>query len=105
MAAELLAEAPGSVLAVYAHPDDPEVSCGGALARWAVAGAEVRLVVVNAGDKGATDAATDPAELTRRRAAEVDAAAAVLGPAGVDRLGCPTARSRTTSTCGAGWSS
>ena len=87
--AELLADQPGSVLAVYAHPDDPEVSCGGALARWAGSGAEVRLVVVNAGDKGSSDAATDPAELTRRRAAEVDAAAEVLGLAGVDRLGLP----------------
>ena len=51
--------------------------------------AAVRLVVVNAGDKGSPDAATDPAELTRRRAAEVDAAAAVLGLAGVDLLGLP----------------
>ncbi len=89
MAGEMLAHDPASVLAIYAHPDDPEVSCGGALARWAAAGAAVRLVVVNAGDKGSPDAATDPAELTRRRAAEVDAAAAVLGLAGVDLLGLP----------------
>ena len=85
----LLGEAPARALAVYAHPDDPEVSCGGTLAHWARAGADVWLVVVNAGDKGSPDAATDPAELTERRAREVDAAAAVLGLAGVERLGLP----------------
>jgi LmbE family N-acetylglucosaminyl deacetylase len=89
MASALLDEAPGRVLAVYAHPDDPEVSCGGTLAHWAQAGADVRLVVVNAGDKGSPDAATDPAELTERRAREVDAAAGVLGLAGVERMGLP----------------
>jgi len=85
----LLSEAPARALAVYAHPDDPEVSCGGTLAHWAQAGADVRLVVVNAGDKGSPDAVTDPAELTKRRANEVDAAAEVLGLAGVERLGLP----------------
>ncbi|HEX8804533.1 MAG TPA: PIG-L family deacetylase, partial [Acidimicrobiales bacterium] len=89
MTPELLTDAPTTVLAVYAHPDDPEISCGGALARWSQEGADVRLVVVNAGDKGSHDAATDPADLTRRRAAEVDAAARVLGLAGVDLLGLP----------------
>ncbi|HEY8523331.1 MAG TPA: PIG-L deacetylase family protein [Acidimicrobiales bacterium] len=88
-ATEAMTEEPDRVLAVYAHPDDPEMSCGGTLARWAEAGAEVRLVIVNAGDKGSPHAETDPAELTRRRAAEVDAAAAVLGLAGVERLGLP----------------
>jgi len=85
----LLADVPDRVLAVYAHPDDPEVSCGGTLAHWAAHGAEVRLVVVNAGDKGAHDPATDPDELTRRRAGEVQAAAAVLGLSGIDLLGVP----------------
>ena len=85
----LLDEAPVRALAVYAHPDDPEVSCGGTLAHWARAGADVRLVVVNAGDKGSPDPTTDPAELTERRAGEVDAAAAVLGLAGVERMGVP----------------
>ena len=85
----LLADVPDRVLAVYAHPDDPEVSCGGTLAHWAAHGAQVRLVVVNAGDKGAHDPATDPHELTRRRAGEVQAAAAVLGLSGIDLLGVP----------------
>ncbi len=85
----LLDDIPARALAVYAHPDDPEVSCGGTLAHWAAHGAEVRLVVVNAGDKGASDRSIDPAELTSRRAAEVHAAAEVLGLAGVDLLGVP----------------
>ena len=85
----LMTDVPARVLAVYAHPDGPEVSCGGTLAHWATHGAEVRLVVVNAGDKGSPDPATDPADLTRRRAGEVHAAAEVLGLAGVDLLGLP----------------
>jgi LmbE family N-acetylglucosaminyl deacetylase len=89
MTSTLFEEAPERALAVYAHPDDPEVSCGGTLAHWARAGADVRLVVVNAGDKGSPDPATDPAELTERRAREVDAAAGVLGLAGVERMGLP----------------
>jgi LmbE family N-acetylglucosaminyl deacetylase len=77
------------VLAVYAHPDDPEVSCAGTLARWADEGAEVHLVVCARGDKGARDASVDPAELVQRRAAEADAAAAVLGLAAHENLGYP----------------
>ena len=85
----LLTEVPARAMAVYAHPDDPEVSCGATPAHWAAEGAEVRLVVVNAGDKGSPDPATDPPELTERRAGEVRAAAAVLGLAGVELLGLP----------------
>jgi LmbE family N-acetylglucosaminyl deacetylase len=85
----LLADRPGRVLAIYAHPDDPEVACGGTLARWAADGAEVRLVVVNAGDKGSFDAATDPQVLSEKRAAEVAAAAQVLELAAVELLGVP----------------
>lgn len=76
-------------LAIYAHPDDPEVACGGTLALWAAGGAEVRLVVVNAGDKGSFDPMTDPQVLTDKRAAEVAAAVDVLGLRGVDLLGIP----------------
>jgi len=80
---------PERVLAVYAHPDDPEVSCGGTLALWAAAGAEVHLLVATRGEKGTVDAAVDPAELALARAAEVVAAGEVLGVAGVEQLGHP----------------
>jgi LmbE family N-acetylglucosaminyl deacetylase len=85
----LFAERPARALAIYGHPDDPEVACGGTLARWSAEGAEVRLVVVNAGDKGSFDPETDPQVLTRRRAGEVAAAAEVMGLAGVELLGMP----------------
>ena len=73
---------PGRVLAVYAHPDDPEVSCGGTLARWAAAGAEVHVLICARGDKGSSDPAVDPEELAQRRAAEAASAARALGLVG-----------------------
>ncbi|MEA3019412.1 MAG: hypothetical protein QOI47_936 [Actinomycetota bacterium] len=85
----LLDEVPARALAVYAHPDDPEVSCGGTLARWAAAGAEVRVVIAAKGEKGSTDPTTDPRALAAQRAEEVAAAAAALGLAGVELLGHP----------------
>ena len=83
---ELLAEVPARALAVYAHPDDPEVSCGATLARWARAGSEVHVLVCARGEKGSTDPATDPDDLARRRVEEMAAAGAVLGLAGREQL-------------------
>lgn len=74
-----LTNTPASVLAVFAHPDDPEVACGGALHRWAADGSRVRVVVANRGDKGSTDPDQDPDELADRRAVEVEASLAELG--------------------------
>jgi LmbE family N-acetylglucosaminyl deacetylase len=78
---------PARALAVFAHPDDPEVGCGGTLARWTTGGSEVHLVIANRGDKGSFDPSTDPDELATARAAEVERAAEVLGLAGVEHLG------------------
>jgi LmbE family N-acetylglucosaminyl deacetylase len=83
------ASIPERALAVFAHPDDPEVACGGTLARWADAGCAVHLVIANLGDKGSADPTTDPDALARHRAEEVMAAAAVLGLSGVEHLGYP----------------
>ncbi|MDP9389109.1 MAG: PIG-L family deacetylase [Actinomycetota bacterium] len=82
-------DVPASALAVYAHPDDPEVSCGGTLARWAAAGSDVHVAVCAAGDKGSSDPTVRPGELAERRAGEVAAATAVLGVAGHHLLGHP----------------
>jgi LmbE family N-acetylglucosaminyl deacetylase len=85
----LLTETPAVALAIYAHPDDPEVSCGGTLARWIRAGAECHLLIANAGEKGSDDPHAEPVELTRRRAAEARAAADVVGLASLELLGVP----------------
>lgn len=80
---------PARALAIYAHPDDTEVACGGTLAAWADAGAEVHLVICTRGEKGTADPDVRPDELAARRAAEVAAAAEVLGLAGHRMLGYP----------------
>ncbi len=83
MAGVLSDDVPVRALAVYAHPDDPEISAGATIARWAGAGCEVHLLVTTRGDKGSEDPATDPDELAARRRAETEDAAAVLGIASV----------------------
>jgi len=86
---ELVEEVPERAVAVYAHPDDPDVSCGGTMARWAAAGTEIHVVICTQGDKGSSDPATRPTELVPRRAKEVAAAVAILGLAGHHLLGYP----------------
>ena len=77
------------MLAIYAHPDDPEVSCAGTLARWADEGAEVHLVICTAGDKGRQAGGLDADTLVEARASEADAAARVLGVTAHENLGYP----------------
>ena len=82
-------ETPGVVLAVYAHPDDADVGCGGTLARWAKAGSTVHLVVCTDGGKGTTDPAVVPGELAAERATELRASSALIGLSSVENLGYP----------------
>jgi LmbE family N-acetylglucosaminyl deacetylase len=82
-------ETPGRVLAVYAHPDDPEISAGGTLARWADAGAEVHVVVTTRGDKGTNDPDADLDALVDERVRETAAAGRVLGITGHHHLHHP----------------
>jgi len=69
------------VLAIYAHPDDPDVSCGGTLASWAGAGSEVHVCLCCDGDKGSLDPLTQPGQLVGARRREAEAAGQVLGVA------------------------
>lgn len=87
MPTELVTVAPQRALAIFAHPDDADVSCGGTIARWSDAGTAIEVVVCATGDKGSMDAAVNPVELVAVRSNEIDAAAALLGIGKVHRLG------------------
>jgi len=82
-----MTETPERVLAVYAHPDDPDISCGGTLARWAGAGSAVQLVICTVGDKGTSDPTADPDQLVAARVDEAKRSAEVLGLGGLHLLG------------------
>ncbi len=75
------------MLAVYAHPDDPDVAAGGALALWAAAGSEVHVCIAADGAKGSSDPNVDPVELAGRRRGEVAEAGRELGVAAHHWLG------------------
>jgi len=74
-----------TVLAIFAHPDDESLACGGTLARLSDAGARVVLMCASRGERGSI---SDPAlvpdgDLGRVRTTELQEAAAVLGIADV----------------------
>lgn len=64
-------------MVIGAHPDDPDVNCGGTAALFAAAGARVKFVSLTNGDKG--HRVLSPAELAERRKGETQASAKVLG--------------------------
>jgi LmbE family N-acetylglucosaminyl deacetylase len=70
-------EGPLRIIAFGAHPDDCELKVGGTAAKWAALGHRVKFVSVTNGDIGHYEMAGGP--LAQRRAAEVEAAAEVLG--------------------------
>src|SRR5688500_17511024 len=74
-----------TILAVFAHPDDESLSCGGTLARLADAGARIVLLCASRGERGSI---SDPAlvpdgDLASVRTRELHDAAAILGIADV----------------------
>jgi LmbE family N-acetylglucosaminyl deacetylase len=61
-----------SVLAIFAHPDDAELSCFGTLAALAAAGSEVHVLTLTTGSRSVSPLAAD-------RVREATAAAALVG--------------------------
>jgi LmbE family N-acetylglucosaminyl deacetylase len=68
---------PARILVIGAHPDDCEITCGGASALWSDAGNTVHFVSATNGGTG--HHAIGGIELVRRRMAEAKAGAAVVG--------------------------
>ena len=68
-----------TVLAVFAHPDDESLACGGTLARLADVGARVIIVCASHGERGSQAGPMRDDELGRCRALEMREAAAALG--------------------------
>lgn len=75
----MLSDVPSKVLAVYAHPDDPDVAAGGTIAAWSRAGAEIHVCICADGDKGATSPEPSAAELVAARRRETAEAGVLLG--------------------------
>jgi LmbE family N-acetylglucosaminyl deacetylase len=75
------------VLAVFAHPDDPEFGAGGSMAKLAQDGAEVTYVIVTDGSQGGEDPKQKDSELVAIRQREQRAAAKVLGIKKIEFLG------------------
>lgn len=84
---DLVGEVPEVAVAVYAHPDDADIACGGTLTRWAAAGCRVHLVVCTDGARGTKDASLAEEELARRREEEMACSAEVVGVASYRCLG------------------
>ena len=69
----------GTVMGVFAHPDDPEFFAGATFAKWATDGADITFVIATSGDKGSADPDMTHERLAEIREAEERAAAAALG--------------------------
>lgn len=77
-----------ALVAVFAHPDDESLACGGLLALCAEAGSKVTLVCVTQGEDAPT-ADGDRDALRSRRAGELLAATRLLGISDVRLLDYP----------------
>jgi LmbE family N-acetylglucosaminyl deacetylase len=73
----MVTEEPLRILVIGAHPDDADIKTGGTAAKWCALGHTVKLVSLTDG-RGGHHTQHGPA-LIRRRRAEAEAAAALLG--------------------------
>lgn len=86
------------VMAIYAHPDDPEFFSGGSLIKWGLEGKELIYVLATSGDKGTDDPQMTGSRLIEIREAEQRAAAKVAGASDVIFLRYPDGELEPTLT-------
>ena len=86
----------GSVLAIFAHPDDVDFGAAGTVARWTDAGIAVTYCVVTDGDAGGGDEGIPRAEMPALRRAEQVAAADCVGVHDLRFLGYPDGQVQAT---------
>ncbi len=80
---------PGRFMVIVAHPDDADFGPAGTASRWIDEGSVGWLVCCTSGDAGGEDPDIDPLELAALRETEQQAAAAIVGYAGVSFLHQP----------------
>lgn len=67
-----------SCLVIMAHPDDPELACGGSICRWAEEG-KIYLIIVSDGGKGTWDESETPFRVAENREKEAEKAGKYMG--------------------------
>ena len=80
---------PDRFMVIAGHPDDADFGPAGTAARWIDEGSTGWLVCCTSGDAGGEDPDADPLELAAVREREQQAAATVIGYAGVTFLHMP----------------
>lgn len=80
---------PESAIVIVAHPDDPEFSCGGTMARWAKAGTRICYVLCTSGDVGIAEPGMTREKAAQIREKEQRQAAEITGVAETVFLGEP----------------
>jgi LmbE family N-acetylglucosaminyl deacetylase len=86
---QILSQSFDKVLAIFAHPDDAEIACGGTLASFAKNGSEVHLIYLTSGDKGSFDSSLLPETVAKTRSIEFKKAAVCLGIKSVQTFNIP----------------
>lgn len=80
---------PTTILAIYAHPDDPEISCGGKLIKSAKEGARIVLAIFTNGEKGSQDSTADLKKIVETRKQETKNSASFMSISDVIYLDYP----------------
>lgn len=80
---------PERAMVIMAHPDDPEYTCAGTIARWAKAGTRICYVLCTSGEVGIADPGMTREKAAQIRESEQREAAKIAGVQEVVFLGEP----------------